>query len=96
MNSLTKKQLIALAKKCEVECITLHLNEDRQEAIKEDKPDFIADFGDHCMVQLDSEEVWDVIASRGAKSGPFCPAVEELKLGIVDFFKDHRKDLLVW
>jgi hypothetical protein len=95
LSSLSKKQLIDLAREHGCWYIELPATPARLEAIAEDDEDeygFVEENGEFFVVDI--SEQWDMIAKAKAKSRPFCPSKQEMQIGLVNWMKEQRPDLL--
>jgi hypothetical protein len=84
LSSMTKKKLLELAAKHEVECVDLPMSLERR-ACEEG-----ADLGECLRVEMDL----DAMAGIAGKNRPHAPNVSELRMGIVKYFQEHRPGLL--
>jgi transposase len=87
--SLSKKKLIEMMTKYEVDYLDLPLTESRFEFINEED-ERIEDRGDCIRISFDPEEQ----QQTASQSKPFVANTQELKVAFVTFLKENRPDLL--
>jgi hypothetical protein len=92
LTSKSKKQLVGLCIKHGINKINVEWNNNRVDAYANYNVDEdMVKFKDTTIKLTFSEEVF---LQRPTTNQPFAPAVNELRLGIVSWLKDHRPDLL--
>jgi hypothetical protein len=91
LGSMTKNELVAVCEKYDVEYIDVPLNDVRlRELDKSDTIDGVTDMGDYCRVEFHP----DTFKQRAGSNKPFLPSVAEMKTGVVEYFKEHKPELL--
>ena len=90
LTSATKKELVEICKKYDVEYIDLPMTDRRHQAILEQELVLIEVVDDNCRVPFDEEEM----LQRTTATTPFNPTTEELKYGLLEYISVNRKELL--
>jgi transposase len=92
LGSKTKQQLIELGSECKIEYIDIPFTAERYTAAINDESFnlSIEDRGDYCCVEFSI----DGFQQKASPAKPFISTSEELKIGIVQYFKDNRPELL--
>lgn len=95
LNSLSKKKLIDLAREHDCWYIEVPATPLRLAAIEEDDDneyDYVEENGDFFVVDISKQ--WDMIAKPKARSRPFCPSKQEMQIGLVNWMKEQKPELL--
>ena len=95
LNSLSKKKLIDLAEEHGCWYIEMPATPERLKAFEEDDEDeydCVEENGDFFVVDI--SEQWDMIAKPKSKSRPFCPSKQEMQIGLVNWMKEQKPELL--
>jgi transposase len=82
--------LVAVCKKYDVEYIDVLLNDVRMRALENDDVDGVTDIGYHCRIEFDAV----TFRERSSSNKPFIPSLAEMKTGVVEYFREHRPELL--
>eukprot|EP00957_Ditylum_brightwellii_P168468 12823562-Ditylum_brightwellii.AAC.1 len=99
LNQLSKKKLIEMTKKYEVDYLDLPFNGQQMEAFDNDSGGqyhYVEDCGDYYCITVGggNNDKWDEIGKLSGASRPFVPSVDKLCITLVSWMKENRPDLL--